>query len=151
MLRDDRQVALDDVIVALENAADAYADASELLEKADPEMSARFDELARRRAAAAARVTEHLRATGDLPSEPDQDLETVDVVIRHLKAQFAAPEWDELTTEALSREEEIAAKVEAATATGLPDPALDTLKRLEQDVRETIEALRRWRADHDIQ
>jgi len=149
MLRDDRQVALDDVIVVLETASDAYADASELLRSSSPDLASRFDTLARRRAAAAARLSEHLQALGDLPSEPDQDLTTLDVVMRHLRAHFAGPEWDELISEAVAHEEEIAAKAELAVETSPPEPVIAALQSVAEEARQTISALRREQAQHE--
>ncbi len=149
MLRDDRQVALDDVIVALETAADAYADAFELLQPSEPELASRFDMMARRRSAAAARLSEHLQAMGDLPSEPDQDLSTLDTVVRHLRAQFVTAEWDELISEAVAHEEEIAAKAELAVETGPPDAVVAALNDVAEEARQTIAALRRERSEHE--
>lgn len=149
MLRDDRQVALDDVIVALETASDAYADAFELLRASEPELASRFDMLARRRSAAAARLSEHLQAMGDLPSEPDQDLATLDTVVRHLRAHFAGPEWDEAISEAVSHEEEIVAKAELAIETSPPEPVIAALQGVAEEARQTIAALRREQSRHE--
>lgn len=142
MLRDDRQVAVDNVIVALEQSSDAYADASELLKPDAPEMAARFEKLARRRARLAARLSDHLREMGDLPSEPDQDWETLDVLVRHLWAHFAGSEQKEFLTEAVSREEEIAARLSDALETGLSQPVVETLNEVGEEVHRTLGALR---------
>src|SRR3546814_1901733 len=65
MLRDERIIALDDVVVALKNAAAAYEDASGIVAGSDLEVL--FIELAGRRQKIAAPLADHIRALGALP------------------------------------------------------------------------------------
>src|SRR3546814_20014112 len=71
MLRDERIIALDDVVVALKNAAAAYEDASGIVAGSDLEVL--FIELSGRRQKIATKLADPIPALGDLPSEPAAD------------------------------------------------------------------------------
>ncbi len=127
LLRDERQVALDCVIVSCKNAADAYDDAAALAE--DPATESLFRELSRRREAMARELEVHMRALGDLPSDPDVESETVGQVWRHLKATFSEDARRPLVQEAAALEEQLAKCIDDALAVDLPEDTLALLRR----------------------
>lgn len=135
MLRDDRQVALNDVIVLCRDAADHYRDAAALLERGEP--ARLLDDLARRRAQAADELARHSRQLGDLPDEPDPDKETVDNLLTRLKALFVEDERRTVLAETEQIEAQIAAAAAAALGQPLPDTTLALLRRLEKDIQAT--------------
>lgn len=126
MLRDERQVALDCVIVNAKRAADSYDDAAAIA--TDPAMAALFQELSRRRDAMAKELEPHLRALGELPSDPDVESEALGQVWRRVKTTLASDGQAPLLAEAAATEEELARCIDAATAADLPD-ATKTLLR----------------------
>lgn len=119
ILRDERQVALDCVIVNAKRAADSYDDAAEIA--TDPSMTTLFRELSRRRDAMARELEPHLRALGELPSDPDVESEALGQVWRRVKATLAPDEQAPLLAEAAATEDELARCIDAAIAADLPD------------------------------
>ena len=88
MLKSDKEVALQDVIVALESAAEQYERDSESVD--DSELSALLRKLAKKRSQLAADLEMRVRRQGALPQTPDPDRETVATVMRHVKAALSS-------------------------------------------------------------
>ena len=132
LLRDDRMVALDCVIVNAKKAADVYEDAAAIAQ--DAETTALFERLSRRRDEIADGLEEHVRAMGGLPSDPDVESETVGQVWRHLKAALSTDERQQLVAEAATLEDQLSACIDAALAAELPEPVLAELRQLREEV-----------------
>lgn len=139
MLRDERIIALDDVVVALKDAADAYEDASGIVAGSDLEEL--FIELSGRRQKIAATLADHIRALGDLPSEPDADREALGNVVRHVKSMLSDDEWRGLIAEREEDERELSRRVEAALRETLPEPVLETLRECRSEVSSALDRL----------
>ena len=131
MLRDDRQVALNAVIDALLNAADVHREGADLLD-ADPELAAVLRALAERRQDMARELGDHVRRLGDLPSEPDADLQAAKSVLEWLQAALAEDRRDEVLQHCRQAEEALTGRARAALEQDLPP---DTRAVVEQLVR----------------
>lgn len=140
MLRDDRQVALGEVLVACKHAADQYREEAELAE--DGGVARTFGELAARRECQALALEEHVRALGDLPREPDADRETLSALLTRLRAHLTSDRREALLSSAQASEEELAARVEEALAQELPDATVTALQALREDVAATLRRVR---------
>ncbi|MDO3383081.1 hypothetical protein [Gilvimarinus algae] len=90
VLRNDVQVALNDVHVAFMESADHYRDAADFLNKAS--VSRGLIAIAEQRDQLVGDIEKAIRDSGDLPSVPDTDRETGEQLIQHLTAMFSADE-----------------------------------------------------------
>jgi hypothetical protein len=127
MLRDARQLAISQVVEALLDAAHVHEEGAELL--AGKELSATLRTLAEQRRDAALRLGDHLRALGDLPSEPDADLQTARDLLARLQAALATDQRDQVLRRCRETEEQLVEMVRLALAEAL---APDTRAILEQ-------------------
>jgi uncharacterized protein (TIGR02284 family) len=128
MLRDDRQVAINQVIEALLKAADVQQEGAALLET-DSDLAGVLRSLAERRQHLALELGDHVRRLGDLPSEPDADLQAAKSVLVWVQAALAEDRRDEVLQHCRQAEEDLAEKVRAAIEEDLP---ADTRAVLEQ-------------------
>jgi hypothetical protein len=133
MLRDERQVALNLVIEALLGAAHVHRQGADLVEGRDEDLAAALQALAERRQRAALELGEHVRRLGDLPSEPDADLQAAADLLARLQVAMADDERDEVVQRSRHTEEDLAEKVRAALAQDLP---ADTQALLESTLGE---------------
>lgn len=144
MLRDERQTALNDVVIACSEAAEGHAGAADMVEERD--LARVLATLAEQRTAAAAELGEHVRRLGDLPKEPDSDLSTIRDLVARLGAAFSEDERARLI-EARERAEAV---VEEAVAAALehepPAPTQELLARIREEARLARERLISWRA-----
>ena len=129
MLRDDRQVALNQVIEALLNAANVHWEGADLLD-ADPDLAAVLRALAERRQNLARALGDHVRRLGALPSEPDADLQAAKSVLGWLQAALAEDRRDEVLQHCRQAEEDLAAKARAALEEDLPPDTRAVLEQL---------------------
>ncbi|MDO3386319.1 hypothetical protein QWI17_10760 [Gilvimarinus sp. SDUM040013] len=104
VLRNDVQVALNDLHVALLESADHYRYAAEFV---TCELASElFKTLAEARDLLASEAEEAIRARGDLPSVPDPDRETGEQLLQRLEAFFSADEAADVMAQGLEREAE---------------------------------------------
>lgn len=134
MLLDDRHVALNDLIVLCEEAADQYLDAAEVTD--DTELSTLFRELARKRERAAHELAQHVVELGALPRVPDTDKETLERLVLRMKATLSLDEPLALLRERMRTEDEIAALTDRALHVNLPEGAQAVLHRLRREASE---------------
>lgn len=114
MLLTEQQIALNDLVVACLEAADGHDAAADIL-GADPLVDM-LRGLAAARRGSAAQLGEQLRALGDLPREPDSDLETFRELAARLKAALAADQRRVLLDERMVAEAHLADTAEVALA-----------------------------------
>ena len=139
MLRDEGQIALNEVIVACKEAADAYDDARDAVE--EPELATLFRDYGRRRREFARELEAHIRALGDRPRDPDADSETIERLFTQLKAVLSADERSTLLEERERGEMEIGRRVATALDTNLPEETKAILRRFRQEVSEAAQGL----------
>lgn len=105
IFRSDVQVALNDLHVALQESADHYRFAMEYL--GDSPAYRVCEQLAHAREELAAEVVGAIRASGELPSEPDRDLETAAQLRQQFEALLAEDAVAGLVRQRLRSEKEL--------------------------------------------
>jgi uncharacterized protein (TIGR02284 family) len=132
MLLNDAQIALNDVLVNVKDAADHYEDAANML---GPGATAElFRELAGRRRAIADGLETHIRRAGSLPRNADGDRETVARLLARLKANLSVDKRIELLTVREHVEGEIEAMIETALQQELSSDTKDYLNQARADI-----------------
>jgi uncharacterized protein (TIGR02284 family) len=114
MLRNELQIALNDLIVACLEAADGHEAAAEIL--GDDPLAEALRDLAGARRELAGQLGERLRTLGDLPREPDADLETVRELAARVMAALSADHRQVLLDERSAAEAHLATCADAALA-----------------------------------
>ena len=94
LLRNDVQLALNDLHKALKYSVDQYRDAAEFLD--DTDASALCDKLAKEREALAGEVAAEIRSRGDLPAAPDSDREAGEQLLQRLETLFSSDQTREV-------------------------------------------------------
>lgn len=140
MLRDDRQVALGEVLVACKHAADQYREEAELSD--DSELKRNLSELAARREQQVLALEEQIRALGDLPREPDQDWETLSAWLTRMRTHLAPDPSAALLEGAVQSEQTLAERIGEALRQDLPEEARKDLLGLREDVEQTLGRVR---------
>jgi hypothetical protein len=105
MLRDERQIALNEAVEASLHAAHVHEDGAELL--GDDTLGLR--QLAAQRRRDAEILAEHVRRLGDLPIEPDPEYEVATDVVSHIKAALAEDNRRQVIERSNEAEEALAA------------------------------------------
>ena len=113
LLRNELQTALQDVEVACLEVADGHDGAVGILADDDP-LAATLRELARSRRAAAERLAGCIRQQGDLPAEPDADLETARELAARVLAALSPDQHHTVAAERAAAEGDLVALAEAA-------------------------------------
>jgi uncharacterized protein (TIGR02284 family) len=139
LLRNDQQLALNQIETLCIETADHYAAATG--NTADPALSSLFGELARQRRQFAMELADHIRALDDLPQQPDPDRETVDDLLTSIKAFFSGDQRDTLIAERKRLEQELAQAAQAGLQQALPEEAKMLLRQLLSHVDATIRRL----------
>lgn len=130
---DDPVAALDDLAVALETAAQAYAAGSKI-EQA-PALSRCFATLAAERERLAAALRTAMRDLGMLPAEPDPDRLVVGQLWQRLMRALSPDERRVLIDDAIRQESAIAEAVAALCHTTVPAPLADLVEPVAASVR----------------
>ncbi|WP_049722838.1 hypothetical protein [Gilvimarinus polysaccharolyticus] len=126
VLRNDVQVALNDLHVALMQSADHYRYAAEFVtDKLTCEL---FDTIAHARDLLAKEAEEAVRNSGDLPSVPDADRETGEQLLQRLEAAFSAHETEGVIYQRLEAESQLEQLLQTPELTVI-DKDYPTLRR----------------------
>ncbi|MCA1765377.1 MAG: hypothetical protein LC633_03865 [Desulfobulbaceae bacterium] len=124
--------------MALKNADHYEEEAARL----DGELAGYFKALANRRREAAEDLGAILRRSGDMPKEPDRDLESFEEALSRLKALVASNEEVALLRERVQSERELAETVKKALAFRVPEESRPILQELEAEIGKTLMKLR---------
>ncbi|MBU2885525.1 hypothetical protein KO507_07100 [Gilvimarinus agarilyticus] len=139
LLRSDRQVALQQLHIALLENADHYRDAAVFV--SDTSAESCFEQLAAERESLARDFAAEIRSTEDLPSVPDPEREEGEQFINHLSGLFAADETGKVVAQRLQAEQQLAQMIsEQEQWLEAQDEPL--LRRCQQLVNDSIERLR---------
>lgn len=146
MIRDDRQVALNELYAACVEAGDHYREAASLSDLSGDR--ALFREIARDRLAMAADVERLIRATGDMPKLPDADRSAIEEAVTAVHAWISQDRTDRLRSESAEVDRRV---VEAAgralelagTAENVP-----VLARVREEAGETVRRLLKKRQEN---
>ena len=116
MLRDERQIALNEAVEGCLHAAHVHEDGAQLL----GEDALGLRPLAARRRRDAEILAEHVRRLGDLPMEPDPEYEAATDVISHIKAALAEDQRRLVIERSNEAEDALAAALREALRHDLP-------------------------------
>jgi uncharacterized protein (TIGR02284 family) len=144
LLRNNLQLALNDVETLLIESADHYGSAAG--KASDPELSRLFKELEAERNQLAKELAEHIRALDDLPQTPDPDMESVSDLLTSVKAFFASDERGALIDEREQFEHKIADVVQTALRENLSEDAKVMLGKVLEHTRQAISRLEAMRS-----
>ncbi|MGH6942590.1 MAG: DUF2383 domain-containing protein [Geminicoccaceae bacterium] len=123
MLRSELQIALNDLEVACQQAADGHESAAGTV--VDEELAATLRAFAAQHREAGEILGDRLRDLGDLPSTPDTDLETIKDILSRVKAALSPDERQSLLEDRVAAE----AKLEHCADLALEQPELSEESR----------------------
>lgn len=126
MLRDDRQIALNEAVEASLHAAHVHEHGAQLL--GDDTLGLR--QLAAQRRRDAEILAEHVRRLGDLPAEPDPEYEVVSDVVSQIKAALAEDQRRLVVERSNATEAMLAAALREALRHDLPPDCRRDLERI---------------------
>ena len=129
ILRDEKDIALNDVLVACRKAADHYGQAAGLADR--PERVAAFERLAGQRVAASDRLEALVRRYGYLPEEPPKDKQDISQLITRTRSAVASESGCPLAARALDLEEDLEEKIVDALELDWPPKTFDLLRSLQ--------------------
>jgi hypothetical protein len=139
IIRSDKQVALNDLLVAAKETVDHYRDAPALIE--DSKVNPIFRSIAQGRKPLIEQMENAIRALGDLPSAPDPDKETGAMLLHHAGALLTEDYLSTFIEQRLHAEERLAELINAARITGLEEYCGLLLNQIDENVEQTIKQL----------
>jgi hypothetical protein len=126
MLRDERQLALNEAVEASLHAAHVHEHSAELL----GEDTLGLRQLAAQRRRDAEILAEHVRRLGDLPMEPDPEYEVASDVVSQIKAVLAEDQRGLVMERSNEAEEALAAALREALRHDLPPDTRRDVERI---------------------
>lgn len=144
LLRTDKEVALNDLLVASRESADHYQDAIEYLE--EEHITEALRQIRQQRLTFIERIEHAIRALGDLPSMPDPDRETGEMLLHHVAAALSSDTATEILEQRVKAERHLLELLDACRTAGLEEAHGTLLAEMEQDVHAVIAQLERLEA-----
>jgi hypothetical protein len=126
MLRDERQIALNEAVEASLHAAHVHEHGAELL----GEDTLGLRQLAAQRRRDAEILAEHVRRLGDLPMEPDPEYEAAGDVVSQIKAVLAEDQRRLVIERSNETEEALAGALREALRHDLPPESRRDIERI---------------------
>lgn len=139
-IRTDKQVALHDLLIAIEESADHYQDAADFLK--DHPACVYLEQFAKQRLILTTRLEQAIRAQGELPAAPDPDKETSAKIFQHMLASLAREEAAKVIEQRLEKEEEISELAQAAEEVGVDKDHPELIKDIIENNRLIMQSLR---------
>lgn len=138
-LLSDTEVALNEILVACRESVDHYEDAIKLVE--NPDITERFQKIATQRKLFFKRLSVAIRELGDLPSVPDPDKETGEMILHHLGAALTPDYTNEVLTQRIEREQQLLELIRNARNTDVNETCRTLLDDLSAHVNDAITLL----------
>jgi uncharacterized protein (TIGR02284 family) len=139
LIRDERQLMLDDIVKHCRKLAARYQQNASLAE--DSVLAGLFLEISRERRELADVLENHQRRLGWLPAAPDPDAELVEELITKVKIAWSEDHRRELLAEMLQAEDRLAALIAAALRHEIPAAIKEVLQRMQETVAFTLKRL----------
>ena len=144
LLRTDKEVALNDLLVASRETADHYQDALEYLD--DHPITPALRDIMQERLSVIERIEQAIRALGDLPSMPDPDRETGEMLLHHVTAALSSDSATEILEQRIKAERHLLALLQACNDVGLDNDQPQLLQEMAQQVHGVITRLEQLEA-----
>ncbi len=144
LLRTDKEVALNDLLVASRETADHYQDALEYLD--DHPITPALRDIMQARLSVIERIEQAIRALGDLPSMPDPDRETGKMLLHHVTAALSSDSATEILEQRIKAERHLLALLQACNDVGLDNDQPQLLQEMAQQVHRVITRLEQLEA-----
>lgn len=144
LLRTDKEVALNDLLVASRETADHYQDALEYLD--DHPITPALRDIMQARLSVIERIEQAIRALGDLPSMPDPDRETGEMLLHHVTAALSSDSATEILEQRIKAERHLLALLQACNDVGLDNDQPQLLQEMAQQVHRVITRLEQLEA-----
>lgn len=141
MIRDERQAALDEVIVALQNEADHARDAADRLAD-DDQLAELLRSNASRYDAFAERLKLDMQSLDDLPSEPDQEAEILEGLFSRIHAALSGDARAAVVQERIDRLAQLLESLQAALRSDPPQAIAEHLQAAARYVQTANDRLR---------
>ena len=138
-LLSDTEVALNEILVACRESVDHYEDALKLVENSD--ITERFRKIATQRKLFFKRLSAAIRELGDLPSVPDPDKETGEMILHHLGAALTPDYTNEVLAQRIEREQHLLELIRNARDTDANENCRTLLDDLSTHVTDAIHLL----------
>lgn len=139
LLRNDVQLALNDLHKALRYSVDQYRDAAEFLD--DTEASTLCDKLAKEREALASEVAAEIRSRGELPAAPDSDREAGEQLLQRLETLFSSDQTREVVERRRGAEREFMQMFEGEELAAMEADCGELKTRCRESVARALESL----------
>lgn len=139
MWRDERQLKINDLLVACQASVDDYEQAAQLVEC--PTLATWLRAVARYREHLVPLLEEQVRALNDLPRVPDPEMQFWEQALTRLKAAAPTGSRQQILDERLHSDQEMLALARSARQEALPNAALGILEELITHLDSTLEAL----------
>lgn len=134
MLRDESEVALNDLIKLSDTAAETYETAARVVGEEDADLATLFAELGAQRRRMEADLRAMDRSLGDLPQDADEDYATVHDLFVRLRGLFAADERRTLIVECETADQDLSVRLMSALNLTLPEAMAARLKQEQYEV-----------------
>ena len=128
MLLDEKQIALNELIVAYREAADHFADANEYLDC--DELKSLFESIGDGHDKSADELSEIVRKSGTLPRAQHADREQLHQIVTHVKAAFSDDEREVFLDDRIEHEREIERLIHESLKVGFPEQTQSFLESL---------------------
>lgn len=138
ILREEWEVALNELIGLSITAADTYETAARVVEQDDSELGALFAEMAAARRSLAAELRALDRRLGDIPHAVDPDYATLHDLYVRLKSLFAKDERRSLIDECEAADTQLANRVASALTTALPESVERIVRQSEYELTASL-------------
>ena len=130
ILRDEAEVALNDLIGLCDTAANTYETAASVVEAHDAGLTALFQELGAQRRLMEAELRAQDERIGDVPHGIDPDFTTLHDLIVRVKSAFATDERYALLAECEAAENQLAARLGSALELELLPQTAEILRHM---------------------
>lgn len=141
ILRDERLVALHDLVEACRASASHAALAAELLAGEEKGRAAQLQALADERSADADFFAERMIAEADIPGGPPEERSLLQTVLARARAAFADQGWEALVADCRIQEEAVCKSADAAPKAPLKDDEKIAAEALSERARQSLSKL----------
>lgn len=139
ILRDDRLVALHDLVEVCRNASRHHLLAAELM--TDDPRADDLRALAKQRGREAEFFGDRMIAEDDIPAGPPEERSLLESALARAKGAFTDSAWEALVEDCRFQEEAVVTQAEEAAKAPLHDDELKAAEALAEDARRRLETL----------